>query len=403
MASSSRQDAPPVAVQLTSIVPVRVYNPHGDYFDTEVDLDAPLRAMQLAIEDYFKIKPEVQLLLHNRQQIYAERSLRENGCLLLKGDPFVKLVCAIKRGPVLNLLCEVGQVTYVIACHESCTVWEVKKMLCDEMTRQQQRAEANGGGAASSNAAAGRRVSCGPERLRLLWRYMELNDKATLHYYRVPTNAVFNVMHRKRAVAAPPPPTASANTPRTAPPRAQMQSAQPQPQPAVWWQRPPAAPAGPPASHAPEEYNDAFADLTRRAAPQPDTYTTPTAPPASQPPHQPPSPPPPPPNFAFAQPPAPAPMYAPHAYGGLAPAAQHAPPPAHYDPVTSAETVQLGLRVRALEEQLRGLWQALQEQRQVGEYQRGSLADTHQRILELQEQMEHVLWLQEETARLIPT
>lgn len=366
MAASARNDAPPVSVQLTSIVPVRVFNPHGDFFDTEVDIDAPLRAMQLAIEDYFKVKPEVQLLLHSRQQIHADRSLRENGCLLLKGDPYIKIVCAVKRGPVLNLLCEVGQLTYVIACHETSTVWEVKQMLCEEMTRQQRRASGEEG-------AAARRLACGPERLRLLWRYMELNDRATLHYYRVPSNAVLHVMHRKRAVAGPPTAPATASAP--APSSSTANVAAP-PQPTVWWQRPP-----PQQPRAPEEYNDAFASATQRheaaAAPSP----------------------------SVAPPPAP---YVPARYplNDLA-----APPPQqpqqqqqqHQDLLMSAEAVGLALRVRALEDQLRVLWQALQEQRHVGEYQRGSLADTHQRILELQEQMEHVLWLQQETARLIPS
>lgn len=348
MAAATRQEGAPVSVQLTTIVPVRVFNSHGEYFDTELDIDAPLRAVQLAIEDYFKIKPEVQLLLHSRQQIHAERSLRDNGCLLLKGDPYIKIVCVVKRGPVLNLLCEVGQLTFVIACHESSTVWEVKKMLCDEMAQQQQRAGV---------AEAARRPSCGPERLRLLWRYMELNDKATLHYYRVPTNAVLHVMHRRRAVPAPPNAQPAAHPAEPA--------RQPVVQPTAWWQRSPADPFAPP--HSPREYNDAFESMTGPAV-------CPEVAPAAPPSMSLPSPPPPPP-----------------------------PSSQHQDPLTSAETVQLALRVRALEEQLRELWQALQDQRQVGEYQRGSLADTHQRILELQEQIEHVLWLQQETARLIPT
>jgi hypothetical protein len=383
MAASARRGGAPVSVQLTSIVPVRVFNPQGDYFDTEVDIDAPLRAMQLAIEDYFKIKPEVQLLLHNRQQIHAEGSLRDNGCLLLKGDPYIKIVCTIKRGPVLNLLCEVGPLTYVVACHESSTVWEVKRMLCDEMAqRQQQRVGSEG-----PSVGAARWLNCGPERLRLLWRYMELNDKATLHYYRVPTNAVFHVMHRKRAVAAPSAAAAATtiNTPRAV--QSQRSTALP---PTVWWQRPPPPPTRPSPplasaapSHSPEDYNDALENMTtRRAAPPPDVVMTPVAPP----------------SVSYAPPP-------PSCYAGLSPSAAASPqqPQQYYDPVTNSETVHLALRVRALEEQLRALWQALQEQRQLGEYQRGGLTDTHQRILELQEQMEHVLWLQQETARLIPT
>ncbi|KPI88181.1 hypothetical protein ABL78_2758 [Leptomonas seymouri] len=406
-AAAKPQEGAPVSVQLTSIVPVRVFNPHGEYFDTEVDVDSPLRAMQLAIEDYFKIKPEVQLLLHNRQQIHAERSLRDNGCLLLKGDPYIKIVCAIKRGPVLNLLCVVGQLTYVVACHESSTVWEVKKMLYEEVTRQQQRR------AASDNSGSAWRLACGPERLRLLWRYMELNDKATLHYYRVPTNAVFQVMHRKRVVAAP-----SAATPRSAASSATVPAlsstaathnvptsqSRPLAQPTVWWQRPPVSapvPASPETlpqpypsaspAHSPEEYSEAFEGLTSRAAGREEAAAPATASSAVL-------PPPPPLPAAYI------PAYPPRTYTGLSPRVAAGPPlPPHYDPLTSSEQVNLALRVRELEAQLRALWQALQEQRQVDEYQRGSLTDTHQRILELQEHMERVLWLQQEAARLIPS
>ncbi|KPA75219.1 hypothetical protein ABB37_08534 [Leptomonas pyrrhocoris] len=395
-AATAGQDGAPVAVQITTIVPVRVFSPHGEYFDTEVDIDTPLRALQLAIEDYFKVKPEVQLLLHNRQQIRTERSLRDNGCLLLKGDPYIKIVCAIKRGPVLNLLCEVGQLTYVVACHESSTVWEVKKMLCEEMARQQQPAREDSG--------AERRPTYGPERLRLLWRYMELNDRATLHYYRVPTNAVFQVMHRKRAVAAPsgaavstaaPPATPSASAANSMP----TSQGRPLAPPTVWWQRPPApqGPSYPPQpsaspTHSPAEYNADFEYLTRRAAPPEEVVAPAMAPSVSFP-----APPPPPAAYVPAYPPA--------VHTGLAPSVAAGPPSPpqhqHYDPLTSSEAVGLALRVGALEEQLRALWRALQEQQQAGEYQRGSLADTHQRILELQEQMSHVLWLQQETARLI--
>ncbi|KAG5480792.1 hypothetical protein CUR178_05927 [Leishmania enriettii] len=377
----------PVSVQLTPILPIRIFDAHGDYFDTEMDIDAPLRSLQLAIEDYFKVKPEVQLLLHNRQQIHPERSLRDNGCLLLKGDPYVKLVCLLKRGPVLNLRCEVGPVTHVIACHEMATVWEVKKMLCEEIERQQRRAAPTEG--------AARQLACGPERLRLLWRYMELNDKATLHYYHISTNAVLHVMHRRRASA---PATAAASSPSNRETGLHRTVVAQQPSTTAWWQQPHAAPASPisaacvpavsPASapearvtHSPAEWHhDAF-DATASPCQELPMASAYTRPPLSV--------------------PAAAPPMA--DYAQFAPGAPQQLP---RDPLMSSEVVTLSLAVRSLEAQLHSL---RQEQRQVEQYQqslsayqRGSLADAQQRILELEETVKRFHALLQRAVALIP-
>ncbi|GET88206.1 hypothetical protein, conserved [Leishmania tarentolae] len=378
--------AAPVSVQLTPIVPIRVFDAHGEYFDTEMDIDAPLRSLQLAIEDYFKVKPEVQLLLHNRQQIHADRSLRDNGCLLLKGDPYVKLVCLLKRGPVLNLQCEVGPATYVVACHEMTTVWEVKKMLCEEIERQQRRATPAG--------VASRRLTCGPERLRLLWRYMELNDKATLHYYRISTNAVLHVMHRRRASA---PAVAVASSPLSREVGLNRTTTAQPPSTTGWWPRHQAASASPSSAacapaeslalapevrvtHSPTEgYRDTSGTAASpyMALPMVSAYAQP-----------------PPSVLAAAEPVA--------VFAGSAPGA----PPSHPDPLTSSEVVTLSLAVRSLEAQLRSLQQ---EQRQVEQYQqsltayqRGSLADAQQRILELEETVKRFHALLQRAVALIP-
>lgn len=183
-----------VAVQLTAITPVRVYSSGGEYFDTEIHLLAPLEVLQLAIEDFFHVKPEAQILLHNRQQIDPTKSLRENGCLMLKGDPFIKILFQIKRGPILNLVCQLTQTheVFPIACNEQQSVWEVKTALCNEIERKRSLALQH-----SPNPVASSRSIPTPGRMRLLWRYIELNDKATLAYYRVPTNATLYVMNRR--------------------------------------------------------------------------------------------------------------------------------------------------------------------------------------------------------------
>ncbi|KAG5506509.1 hypothetical protein JKF63_06012 [Porcisia hertigi] len=361
---------PPVSVQLTPIVPIRVFNAHGEYFDTEMDIDAPLRSLQLAVEDYFKVKPEVQLLLHNRQQIHPERSLRDNGCLLLKGDPYLKLVCLLKRGPVLNLQCEVGPVTYVVACHETMTVWEVKRMLCEEMERQQRRA--------ASADAVPRRLACGPERLRLLWRYMELNDRASLHYYRISTNAVLHVMHRRRVPAPTVAATSSLSDRETGLNRTVVVR---HPSSKEWWQAaPPAAPASPSSA--------AYAPVASPAS-APEIRTTPSPAERCMP------PPPPPQELPL---PAAAPPVA--VYAGTA--LQES----NKAPLTSSEVATLSLAVRSLEAQLHCL---RQEQRQVEQYQqslsayqRGSIADAQQRILELEETVKRFHALLERAVALIP-
>ncbi|CAD2215157.1 hypothetical protein ADEAN_000261200 [Angomonas deanei] len=191
-AGHGKVDAPLVPVQLTTVVPLRVYDAQGEYFDTEVDVHQPLRVIQIAIEDYFHVRPEVQLLLHNRQQVDPSLSLHDNGCLLLKGDPFVKIVFHVRRGPVLNIICDLGKEKIALACHEESTIWSVKEQLAEEVRRRMRHPDI-----AVTAAAAD------PHRHRLLWRYMELNDKATLHYYRVPTNGTFRVRLKKGRTNAP--------------------------------------------------------------------------------------------------------------------------------------------------------------------------------------------------------
>lgn len=190
----------PVAVQLTSIVPLRVFSTSGEYFDTEMDLSSPVELLQLAIEDFFKVKPAAQILLYNRQQINPKLSLRDNGCLLLKGDPFVKIVFQLKRGPLLNLVCQLSTTheEFPIACDEQMTVWEVKLALSHEIDRKRRSFPT-----INPDGSALRNVGVAPEKMRLLWRYMELNDKASLLYYRIPTNASLYVMIKRGSLETP--------------------------------------------------------------------------------------------------------------------------------------------------------------------------------------------------------
>lgn len=103
-----------------------------------MDSLTPLRVLQLAIEDYFKVKVSLQLLMHNRQQINPNYGLAANQCKLLKGDPFVKLVFTIKRGPLLNLICHIHKYNnaYIpLACDEMSLIYELKGQLCEELNR----------------------------------------------------------------------------------------------------------------------------------------------------------------------------------------------------------------------------------------------------------------------------
>nr|CCD15114.1 unnamed protein product [Trypanosoma congolense IL3000] len=165
-----------VPVQMTKLVPVRVVSVRGDFFDMEIHQDMPLRVVQKAVEDCFKIRPELQLLTHNRQAINPNASLRRNGCLLLKGDPFVKLVLDVKKGPKLNIICQISNSEPIpIVCDGEDTIWDVKKKFC--------------------NAVGKPNVT--PQRIKLMWRYWELNDKATVDYYHIPTNSKLTVMKKR--------------------------------------------------------------------------------------------------------------------------------------------------------------------------------------------------------------
>eukprot|EP00796_Vickermania_ingenoplastis_P011764 gene11764-8091_t len=201
--------SPAVAVQLTSITPVRVFNSAGEYFDTELHIDAPLELLQLAIEDFFLVKPETQLLLHNRQTLNPKLSLRRNGCLMLKGDPFVKISFQLKRGPLLNLVCHLSSTheMFPVACYEDWTVWEAKEALSNEIERKR-RARTDAAGEAAPPPGVAVAPTAG--RMRLLYRYMELNDRATLEYYRIPTNATLYIMLKSNGAETAPPGQASA-------------------------------------------------------------------------------------------------------------------------------------------------------------------------------------------------
>lgn len=212
--SSTDLDRPSsvVAVEMTPIVPVRVFNASGEYFDTETHLYAPMKILQWAIEDFFKVKMEAQQLLYNREPVDPTRSLYENGCLLLKGEPYVKIVFTIKRGPLLNIVCHWSRTheEVPIACLESSTIAEVKQILYDELlqrhrhrckeeesARQDAGRKENSSSGAPSSLPPPPRPPLSPSQMRILWRYMELNDKATLDYYRVPTNAAFFVLRKR--------------------------------------------------------------------------------------------------------------------------------------------------------------------------------------------------------------
>lgn len=221
---------PPVPVQLTTITPLRVCDTHGDYFDTEVDVDCAVRSVQLAVEAHFKVKPAAQLLLHNRQQLDPALTLRENGCLLLKGEPYVRLTVLTRRGPLLNLICRTvggGEgVTFPIAISEAATVLEAKRLLCGEMaTRRPNTAVA-------------------PRQLRLTWRYLDLNDRAELRYYRIPTNSILTVRVRPADGRSRSPPSGAGGGGTTARPQAQpWQQPRPAPPPPIaYWLRDGTAP-----------------------------------------------------------------------------------------------------------------------------------------------------------------
>lgn len=165
-----------VPVQMTNLVPVRVVSVHGDFFDMEIHQDAPLHIVQRAAEDCFKVRPELQLLTHNRKPINPNQSLRRNGCLLLKGDPFVKIVLDVKKGSRLNIVCQMAHCEPIpLACEAEDTIWDVKKKFCSSLEKSEVT----------------------PQRIRLLWRYWELNDKATVDYYHIPTNSKLTVMKKR--------------------------------------------------------------------------------------------------------------------------------------------------------------------------------------------------------------
>jgi hypothetical protein len=160
-----------VPVEITDVVPILVADDYGDSLFTELRLDSPIGELQPLIQAHFNVHVCVQVLKCNGQLVQPHLSLRRNGCLLLLGEPYIKIHMSVAKGPTLALVFILPDKREVpLAFPENTTVKRVKESLC---------------------TVEG--VDLDPTDIRLLWRYNELNDKATLEYYRVVTRTRINV------------------------------------------------------------------------------------------------------------------------------------------------------------------------------------------------------------------
>jgi hypothetical protein len=167
----SRPQSMVVPVEMTDIIPILVADDYGDSLYTELKLDSAVGELQPLIQAHFNVHVSVQMLKCNGQLVQPNLSLRRNGCLLLQGEPYVKIHMSVAKGPNLALVFVLPDKREIpLAFPETATVKRVKEELC---------------------AVEG--VALDPKDIRLLWRYNELNDKATLEYYRVVTRTRINV------------------------------------------------------------------------------------------------------------------------------------------------------------------------------------------------------------------
>ncbi|CUG86819.1 membrane-associated protein, putative [Bodo saltans] len=169
-------------VEMSDVVPIRVA--YGtSFYDTQLRLDDPLSTLQAELEDVFLVHKDVQLIFHIGELKDVRVSLRRNGCLLLKGDPHIKLTMKVAKGPQRNLIFVFPDKREVaLAVGESELVRAVKNQLCDEFQQERGLEE----------------LLEDPKEIRLLWRYNELNDRASLQYYNIPTNAKVNVARKPK-------------------------------------------------------------------------------------------------------------------------------------------------------------------------------------------------------------
>lgn len=181
-APSADRDERVATVEMTDVTPIRVM--YGtNFYDTQLLLDEPLSAIQGELEDVFLVHKDVQLLFHIGELKDIRLSLRRNGCLLLKGDPHIKLTMKVAKGHQRNLVFVFPDKREVaLAVNETETVHSVKDRLCDEFQQEPGLGE----------------LLDDPKEIRLLWRYNELNDRATIQYYNIPTNAKVNVARRPK-------------------------------------------------------------------------------------------------------------------------------------------------------------------------------------------------------------
>jgi hypothetical protein len=170
------------AVEMSDVVPIRV-SFGTSFYDTQLRLDEPLTTLQGELEDVFLVHKDVQLIFHIGDLKDVRLSLRRNGCLLLKGDPHIRLTMKVAKGPQRNLIFVFPDKREVaLAVGETEVVRAVKHQLCDEFQQERGLEE----------------LLEDPKEIRLLWRYNELNDRATLQYYNIPTNAKVNVAKRPK-------------------------------------------------------------------------------------------------------------------------------------------------------------------------------------------------------------
>ena len=163
-----------VPIQLTDIVPILVADDYGETLYTELRLDSAVGELQPLIQKHFNVHVRVQVLKCNGQLVQPNLSLRRNGCLLLQGEPYVKIHMSVAKGPTLALVFVLPDKREIpLAVAETSSVKRVKEELC---------------------AVDG--VDLDPKDIRLLWRYNELNDKATLDYYRVVTRTKISVARK---------------------------------------------------------------------------------------------------------------------------------------------------------------------------------------------------------------
>ena len=163
----------------TTRVPLVIVSEDGKLtLETSLDVDEPLSHIASQIQEKFHVCPPSQMLKYNGDLLQSSLSLQQNGALLLRGEPYLKLMLQVSRGQMaaLQISWPSGRII-PMSISEKASVVDLKHEICE-----------------MAASLLGHRWSV--KEMRLLYRGQELHDTAQIDYYHLPNQARVDVVRK---------------------------------------------------------------------------------------------------------------------------------------------------------------------------------------------------------------